>query len=408
MTYSAAHLLMSALFLFCCKAGSRRNMKFKMNTAVAAKNHVVFLELFGVKGVEKIPHGDTVNYLLERISPEETAAIRTRMVKELIRRKCFLNGRLFGYYLIALDGSRIFSFKERHCEQCLTQKTSDGGVRYFHPVLEAKLVGADGMALSVETEFIENPGKFYDKQDCELKAFYRLTDKLKAQFPQLRICLLLDGLYPGKRVFSICRAYGWKYLITFKEGSMPEVYREYEDLKFLESQARFPENRVEERIRDGLKRTYTWIEAIEYAENLYLNVVECEETKQEKATRFVWLTNFSISRWNCRKLSEGARLRWKIENEGFNVQKNGGYELEHAYSHDRVAMKNFYLVLQMAHTIMQLMERGNLLEGPVMKIYGSLKNFAEKLLIALTTELLKIKEMTAFLNQRIQIRLNTS
>lgn len=399
---------MSALFLFCCKAGSRRNMKFKMNTAVAAKNHVVFLELFGVKGVEKIPHGDTVNYLLERISPEETAAIRTRMVKELIRRKCFLNGRLFGYYLIALDGSRIFSFKERHCEQCLTQKTSDGGVRYFHPVLEAKLVGADGMALSVETEFIENPGKFYDKQDCELKAFYRLTDKLKAQFPQLRICLLLDGLYPGKRVFSICRAYGWKYLITFKEGSMPEVYREYEDLKFLESQARFPENRVEERIRDGLKRTYTWIEAIEYAENLYLNVVECEETKQEKATRFVWLTNFSISRWNCRKLSEGARLRWKIENEGFNVQKNGGYELEHAYSHDRVAMKNFYLVLQMAHTIMQLMERGNLLEGPVMKIYGSLKNFAEKLLIALTTELLKIKEMTAFLNQRIQIRLNTS
>ncbi len=384
-------------------------MKFKVNTAVAAKNQAVIVRLFGGKGVDKVPHGDTVNYFLEGISPQETGGIRTHMVKELIRRKCFQSQRLMGYYLIAMDGSRIFSFKERHCEKCLTQKTSDGGSTYFHPVLEAKLVGVDGIALSVETEFVENPGKFYDKQDCELKAFYRLAEKLKQQFPQLRICLLLDGLYPGKRVFAICKKYQWKYLITFKEGSMPEVYREYEDLKFLENQERFPENRLEAANRDGLvKQIYTWIEAIEYTEDLFLNVVECEETKQGKATRFVWLTNFSISNWNCQKLSEGARLRWKIENEGFNVQKHGGYELEHAYSHDQNAMKNFYLILQMAHTIMQLMERGNLFGGSVVKIYGSLRNFAEKLLIALTTELLKFNEMTTLLNQRIQIRLNTS
>lgn len=400
---------MSALFLFCCKAGSRRNMKFKVNTAVAAKNQAVMLELFGVKGVEKIPHGDTVNYLLEKTAPKELSAIRTQMVKELIRRKCFQNGRLFGYYLMAIDGSRIFSFKARHCEKCLTQETRDGNVMYFHPVLEAKLVNAQGIALSVETEFIENPDEIFNKQDCELKAFYRLAEKLKARFPQLSIGLLLDGLYPGKRVFSICKKYGWKYLITFKEGSMPEVYREYEDLKFLENQERFPENRFEATSREGsVKQIYAWIEAIEYTEDLLLNVVECEETTQGKTTRFVWLTNFSISTWNCQKLSQGARIRWKIENEGFNVQKNGGYELEHAYSHDLNAMKNFYLVLQMAHTIMQLMERGNLFEGPVVKIYGSLRNFAEKLLIALTTELLKFKEMAVFLSQRIQIRLNTS
>ena len=27
--------------------------------------------------------------------------------------------------------------------------------------------------------------------------------------------------------------------------------------------------------------------------------------------------------------NHGGRLRWKIENEGFNVQKNGGFGLEH-------------------------------------------------------------------------------
>lgn len=130
---------MSALFLFCCKAGSRRNLKFKLNTAAAAKNQAILLRLFGEKGVEKIPHGDTVNYFLERIPPGVLGAIRTQMVKALIRRKCFLNGRLLGqYYLIAMDGSRIFSFKERHCENCLTQKTNEEEVTYFHPVLEAK------------------------------------------------------------------------------------------------------------------------------------------------------------------------------------------------------------------------------------------------------------------------------
>jgi len=32
--------------------------------------------------------------------------------------------------------------------------------------------------------------------------------------------------------------------------------------------------------------------------------------------------------------------RWKIENEGFNIQKNHGYNLHHLYSKDTKAMKN--------------------------------------------------------------------
>jgi len=37
-------------------------------------------------------------------------------------------------------------------------------------VLEAKLVTYDGLVFSLLTEFIENPGEFPKKQDCELKA----------------------------------------------------------------------------------------------------------------------------------------------------------------------------------------------------------------------------------------------
>ena len=61
---------------------------------------------------------------------------------------------------------------------------------------------ANGLALSVGTEFIENERMDVEKQDCELKAFYRLVKTLKADFPQTRVCLLLDGLFACAPVLS--------------------------------------------------------------------------------------------------------------------------------------------------------------------------------------------------------------
>jgi len=59
------------------------------------------------------------------------------------------------------------------------------------------------------------------KQDCELNAFYRMVKRLKGRFPQLKICLLLDSLYAASPVMDILKRYNWKYITTFKEGSMP-------------------------------------------------------------------------------------------------------------------------------------------------------------------------------------------
>lgn len=42
-------------------------------------------------------------------------------------------------------------------------------------------------------------------------------------------------------------------------------------------------------------------------------------------------------------------MRWKIENQGFNLQKNSGLNLEHAYSTDPDVMKSFYYLMQIAH-----------------------------------------------------------
>ena len=79
--------------------------------------------------------------------------------------------------------------------------------------------------------------------------------------------------------------------------------------------------------------------------------------EQEQVNRFVHVTNLKINSLTAKEISFHGRLRWKIENEGFNTQKNGGYNLQHKFSRKSIrAIKNYYQALQIAHLINQLVE----------------------------------------------------
>lgn len=411
ITYPLPVLLLEGVFLFLLKLESRRDIAFQLGQGAFVQNLWQWAGRekaeWGKLGNEigRIPHGDTLDYLLSRMDPASLGGVRTRMVGRLIRMRALEGDRLLSaYYRIAIDGTWNVSFERRHCDWCLVREhvdreTGETTSLYYHPVLEAKLVTSNGLALSVATEFIENEGAA-DKQDCELRAFYRLAEKLKADFPQLPLCLIFDGLYAAGSVFDLCEKNRWKYLITFKEGSMPSVYREFEDLKKLS-----PENRQHQAGEDGREADYAWVTDIDY-EGRRLNVLEMAEPFEDKRRRFVWLTNLGLEAACVPEIArKGGRLRWKIENEGFNMQKNGGYGLEHAFSRNPIAIKNFYLLLQMAHTIGQLMEKGSLLRQTIAKVFGSLRNFSTALREALTRCAFHFDP--AFFTRRIQIRFAT-
>jgi len=52
----------------------------------------------------------------------------------------------------------------------------------------------------------------------------------------------------------------------------------------------------------------------------------------------------------------------KSKNQGFNLQKNSGLNLEHAYSNEPDVLKAFYYLLQIAHLFLQMFEMGSLLQ----------------------------------------------
>ena len=178
---------------------------------------------------------------------------------------------------------------------------------------------------------------------------------------------------------------------------MPERYQEFLNLKKI-----CPQNRIKT-TEDKLNQNYAWVEGMPHQGN-YFNVIELVEKKGGSQTKFVWMTDLKLTKKKIIKIAKGGRLRWKIENEGFNIQKNGGFNLEHPYSQDETAMKNYYLILQIAHILSQLVEKGNLLKANVKKALGSISNLFDQLLEDLRTKSIS----SNFSSKRIQIRLTSS
>jgi len=334
--YTMTEILLGGLFMFSSKQGSRNSMNLDRDNEIFLENYE---KLFGIR----LPHMDTINDVLIELDNDELERLKAQFIVSIIEKKVLKKFRLLdAYHRVAVDGTGIMTVPEGHCDHCLTKKSKNGVVTYFHNILEAKIVTPNGFALSLATEWIENPEE-YDKQDCELKAFFRLADKLKNMFPRLPICILADGLYPNKTFFNICKNNDWRYIVTLKDGNLKLLWEEIEDnlltsKNYCDSQDQ--------------KQSFRWLNDLVYQDHI-LSWIEC--TKSGEPGRFVFVSDLVASYENVIELSNSGRMRFKIENEGFNTQKTGGYALEHKYSQTSYnASKNYLSLLQIAHMLNQL------------------------------------------------------
>ena len=380
-----------ALYLF--QLGSRRQLDYDLDaddTSVLAN-----LNRLAQTRQTSRPVHDTLDHFLDHVAAVAFAELDRLMVRRLIRMKALDAARLLGHLVVIVDGTGLLCFHRRHCEHCLVQRHAKTTL-YLHNVLEAKLVGPAGVVLSVASEFIQNAdaagargqGAERIKQDCELKAFSRLCPQLKQAFPQAWLVLAGDSLFACGRVLEECFRNGWDFVLTFKEGHLPALWQEYQSLLPL-----CPRQRLERVLGDGTRQVYRWVKDLHYEDSQQrpwrLHALECTETAATRTTRFVWLTRLPVSATNVEEIArKGGRDRWKIENEGFNRQKNSGLNLQHVYSTDPEKWKAYYYLLQIAFTIMQLLERGSLLKrlaqqrgkATAVALFGSLKNIARRLL----------------------------
>ena len=139
----------------------------------------------------------------------------------------------------------------------------------------------------------------------------------------------------------------------------------YEWLEFLERSGEVAT--IEKKQWDGRKNL---IYRYRYASRLplrdddsSLEVNWCEVTViNEKTQKIIyqnnWITNHKITENNVEEIVKAGRSRWKVENEGNNVLKNHGYNLEHNFGHGENHLCEFLLSLNLLsflfHTVLDL------------------------------------------------------
>jgi len=403
-TFPIEYILMTVLLMHCGQCGSRRQLGRELRGGRLGSN---IWRLVGKAHRHLACHPDTVNGVLEVLDPEQVEILIAEVFRRLRRARVLDRFRFNGKLVCAIDGTKVLSFKSRHCEHC-THQTQKGVTTYFHYVLAAKIVTPLGLVVPLAVTFIENPAGEFDKQDCEIKAWRRLYQKIQRLYPRLPLNLVGDGLYAEETTFACCEQAGWDFYITLPEDKLPSV-----TAQLPPAAEQWTGTRTEQRVnkQGKLRRTVRWQTPVRYHGEI-LHVIELEETNDagERVYYNRWATNVKPDYQNAFDLAQTGRLRWKIENEGTNTQKNGGYEMGHAYGRNQNAWKNYYLLLQLSQLLNDLVRFGDYIQkstadpqASFASVFETMHNFAKRLIEHLRRAPLQLDDAAP--TRDIQVRL---
>jgi hypothetical protein len=385
--YSVPHFVYWGISLFLTHQGSLHQHGLRKGDAQFVRNFCLFTGC----SESQLASEDTVIGFFKKLDPVFLEQAWFKTIQSLIRSKSLDFGKRGNRWGLAFDATGCGSSDRPYDAYCLKREHGNGTITYHRSALVAFLVLEEGFAIPIAVEFIENMEVNASKQDCEIKAFHRLAQKIKVAFPQTPIWLLADALYADQNVIRTCQKYGWGYSINLKETDLTAFWRDAQEILQLSPQNKqeIKETRPDKKTRT---KTYQWVNHVEY-NDLKLSAVFLEEEEWQsqeerealnnagqkvKTTSFSWITHQAIDRSNVVSNAQAGRQRWRCENEGFNVLKNGGFNLEHVYTRDRQGYQCFFVMMLMAHTIQQLVAKGSLLKKVIQQI-GSMKNLARLL-----------------------------
>lgn len=340
--YKMRTIIMTKLLALMCGITTMTGINSKFNTEESIKN----LSKICNQELNEIPHWQTIQDVIEQLDYKEIDEIRKYMFNALLRSKMFDKFKHNGCIQLVVDATGLTSLDYNLNGNCLT-RTRDGKTKYYKYVLEAKVVFGN-IVISIDSEWIENTelNNEKQKQDCEVNAFKRMAPRIKKTYPKLKFIITGDALYGTTPMIDICKDNKWYYIFNLKKDRLKNVFEEFEDNINYENEVTM--------------ENYYLSNNITFKENTF-NALRYVETKNEETTTFNYITNLKVTNKNISVIVDLGRRRWKIENEGFNMQKNGTFNISHLCSRFENALKIHYLFIQIAHTIRQLLEYGSLL-----------------------------------------------
>ena len=335
--------------------------------------------LFGIKNIPKESQMREIN---DAIDSEFYRPVLKDLYSRLQRGKHLQEFQIFkNTYYFPIDGSQFFSSSDIHCDQCLVKEHRNGSKTYSHQVLQGGIMHPDCSEVIpfMPEQIINTDGT--DKQDCEMNAAKRFLQKLRCDFPRLKLMIGGDALFSRQPIIENILSYNFHYLFTAKPTDHKYMTQWVDGCDSLKD-IQFTDD------KDRLHK-YEWLNHVPLhggKEAIGVNFLRCTVTgtnkkgQEEILYRSSWVTDILIDAENIKTLVRAGRCRWKNENECFNVMKNQGYCMEHNYGHgDKHLAYNFYLLTLLAFSFHQIFELVDSQYQRCRERFGSKKHFWEKL-----------------------------
>lgn len=298
-----------------------------------------------------VPSDTQMRERLDPLSPQGLRSVFTRLFA-LVQRAKILEPFLFldPYDLIRLDGTGTFSSHDVHCANCCVKHPKNGDVTSYHQMLTAALVHPEQKVVFPLAPEPLRRSDGMDKNDCEMNAAKRWCEAFRREHPHLPVVVLLDGLFAHAPMVKLLKKYNMRFIIVCQESN-------HKWLMDWWNAAREPNVQRLTYLRAGSQETYMWMKSAPLSDagkDCEVGVLRYEALTttgkrkvKTKRSQWMWITDLPLTSENVHLIKQGARTRWKTENEVHHTLKNQGYHFEHNFGHGRQNLSAIFGYLMM-------------------------------------------------------------
>lgn len=350
---SLDNALMSALAMFQLKDPSL--LAFDNRRKQRPENlHTIF-------GITTIPCDSQMRTLLDPLDLYSLRAPFLSVFRQLQRGKDFEKMAYYdGHYLLSADGTGFYSSENVSSPYCMSKKSKNGSILYYQQMFAASFVHPDSKVVIPVFPEIISKRDGSNKNDCERNAAARFFDEFRREHPHLKVIVVEDGLASNGPHVRKLQQLNLRFILGAKPGDHVFLFN---NLNAAAKQGRAREIECidpEDRKKVHFFKYMNRVPLNKSNPDILVNVLEYVQIdKNEKLTKFSWVTDLPITDDNVFELMRAGRARWKVENETFNTLKNQGYNLGHNYG---LGKKNlsaiFTLLMMLAFLIDQAQQLG--------------------------------------------------
>jgi hypothetical protein len=290
--------------------------------------------LHGVYRIGAIPCDSQMRAALDPVSPALLRKPFLTLFRHAQRGKVLEKMKwLDDYYLLALDGTGIYSSENVSSPYCLGKRKRNGVTEYYQQMLAAAFVSTDRKeVLPLCPEMIEKQDGS-KKQDCERNAARRFLNTFRQEHPHLKCVVIEDGLSSnGPHIKDLMR-HDLRFILGAKQKDHVYLFEQLDKVLTTDKVMEF--SQTDEAKEPGVTHTFRFVNGLALNKSnpdLIVNVLEYWQVDSKgKELYFSWVTDLNLTSENVYQIMRAGRARWRIENETFNTLKNQGYNLCHNY-----------------------------------------------------------------------------